>query len=197
MASTPDSSAVVADGACRDPEQVNAVAVSYGFELLGGGDLGDARALAAAVLGAQIASLKSYQNVRAIYGAGIYGFREQGKLTGLSASFALNQAGLAALILGRLNTLELEPGFIATPGQAPAAYYGWGFLGVTKRAAATVVLLSRAIHRRLFWATPTYTRAVTEDGMRACHHLGFVRVPGGEPSLLWIAPSAFAPGASR
>lgn len=185
------------DGKCSEPSAVTEVARAYGFDLLEAPELPLARALAAEVLGDEIASLQSYQTVRSHYGAGIYGFREEQRLTGLSASFALNAQGLRQLKRGQLDSLELDRTLLAAPGEAPAAYYGWGFLGVTRRAAANVVILSRAIHRRLFWATPTYTRAVTEAGMRACLSLGFVHAPGAEPTLLWIAPNAFPPGHAR
>jgi hypothetical protein len=183
------------DGRCPDPNQITAVAAEFGLALLDGDDVVAARELAASLLGEGIATLESYRTVRGILGSGIFGFFEGGQLTGLSASFSLNEHGLAEVKSGSFDALHLDGNLIAKPGDRPAAYYGWGFLGVTKRAAATVVLLSRAIHRRLFWGVPTYTRAVTPAGMRACLGLGFVPAPGDDATLVWIPPHAFVPGA--
>lgn len=186
------------DGRCSDPHEISAVAREFGFELLTGPAIAEARALAASLLGEGIASVDCYRMVQEIVGTGVFGLRESGgPLVGLSASFPLSQAGLDAIRSNTFDGVDLDCATLSRPGQTPAAYYGWGFAGATRAAASTVLRLSRAIHRRLFWGTPTYTRAVTAEGMRACLGIGFSPAPGDDLTLLWIPPNVYKPTAAR
>lgn len=186
----------VGDGCCCEANAVNAIAQTCGFESLDAAAIRQARALAVSLLGEGIAPVCAYEGVAARVGGGLFGFREAGALTGLNASFPLNAAGLAALQAARFDTINIDVELLARPGERPAAYYGWGLIASTRAGAAAVMRLSYAIHRALYWATPTFARVLTADGRRACARMGFVAASTADPTLVWIPPGRYAPALS-
>jgi hypothetical protein len=183
------------DGKCRDPSQVTRLANWFGLTALEGQAIDCARDLAASLLGEGVAPATTFKQVQARAGAAVFGFFEGGELTATLAAFPMLQEGLRRLQSGAFDAVNLDPDLAAPPGAAPAAYYGWGFAAKSKAGGRAVVKASVAIHRWLYYATPTFARAVTADGRRALTSIGFRPAPSGQDDLLWIAPRA--PGLTR
>ena len=183
-------------GQCADPTQVGAVAARFDLRVLDDAGVSDGRELAARLVPG-VAPASAFLAVQHAVGAALFGFFEEDKITGILAAFPLNAAGYEALKEGRFNAVDLDPAMVAREGEAPAAYYGWGFAASTKDAGRAVVKASVQIHRELYWATPTFARAVTPDGVRALTSIGFRSVIWGDPGLLWIPPNTFHPGLSQ
>lgn len=184
---------LVGHGRCADPERVRAVALQHRLILLEDDDIRSARALAARLVSGEVAAESVFIAVQRAAGAAIFGFLEDSALTALLAAFPVTARGLALLQGGAFNTLDIDLSTIAPPGETPAAYYGWGFAAATKDGGRAVVKASAQIHRELYWATPTFARAVTPDGLRALSSIGFRPTGAADESLLWIPANAFAP----
>jgi hypothetical protein len=185
---------MIVSGACSDPGQVSAVALQHGLILLEDRDIRSARTLAARLVGGEVAPESVFIAVQHTAGAAIFGFFEQNEITALLAAFPVNERGLALLQTGAFDTINIDLSTISAPSETPAAYYGWGFAAATKDGGRAVVKASAQIHRELYWATPTFARAVTADGVRALSSIGFQPTRGGDSTLLWIPAGRFAPG---
>lgn len=184
----------VDDGRCSDPTQIGAVAAQHGLVLLGDSDIRRARALAAQLVEGKVAHDSVFVSVQRAAGAAIFGFFEGSRLTALLAAFPVNTKGLALLERGCFDAFDLDLATVARPGELPAAYYGWGFAAATRDGGRAVVKASAQIHRELYWATPTFARAVTTDGLRALSSIGFQPTNGPDRALLWIPANHFLPG---
>jgi len=180
-------------GRCSDPAEVGAVALQHGLMLLGDNDIRTARALAARLVSGEVAPDSAFIAVQHAAGAAIFGFFEGGDITALLAAFAVNAKGLELLQRGGFDAVNIDVSTIASPGEMPAAYYGWGFAASTKDGGRAVVKASAQIHRELYWATPTFARAVTADGLRALSAIGFQPTNNADRSLLWIPANHFVP----
>lgn len=176
------------DGANSDPSQVAAVAGFFGLRVLDEEGIDEARRFAASLIGEGIAPTASYLAVQRIFPASVFGFREGGALTGVLSAFPLTASGYLSLREGTFNAIDVDAAWIAAPRLTPAAYYGWGFAATTREGGRAVVKASVEIHRRLYWATPTFARAVTDDGVRALTSIGFRST--SQTGLLAIAPAA-------
>jgi hypothetical protein len=119
--------------------------------------------------------------------------RQNESLTGLLAAFPLNRAGLDAVEHATFDAVALDLALVAEPGVRPAGYYGWGFAATNKDGARAVLRASIDIHRLLYWATPTFARAVTSDGTRALTSIGFH--PHAQQAGLFFIPPAPTAGA--
>ena len=108
--------------------------------------------------------------------------------TGLLAAFPLNTTGFDLLERGEFDAVTLDIALVAGPGEAPAAYYGWAFAATNHDGGRAVMMASVDIHRLLYWAVPTYARAVTADGSRALQRIGF-RPHATQAGLFVIAPA--------
>lgn len=153
-------------GKCSDPRLINAVAAYCGTAAAGPHDIGYAHALAREHICRDIVSQAKMQAVQDLTGSSVFVSRENGAVTGMAAFFLLNHAGLDALERSRFDPIDLDLSLLCRPRELPAAGYGWGFVGVTDRAAGRVVKTSVAIRETLLWALPGYTRAATEAGAR-------------------------------
>ena len=176
-------------GRCSNPAEIAAVAQQFGLRVLDDAGVAIARALAVRLVPGGVAEASVFQAVQHAAGAAVFGFYEESTLTALLAAFPLNEYGRSGLACGGFDALQVDISLIAQPGEIPAAYYGWGFAAATKEGGRAVVKASAQIHRELFWATPTYARAVTADGLRALTAIGFQQAGVHNPSLLWINPS--------
>jgi hypothetical protein len=153
-----------------------------------------ARALAARLVSGEVAPDSAFVAVQHAAGAAIFGFFEGAEMTALLAAFPVNSRGLDLLQRGGFDAINIDLETIARPDEVPSAYYGWGFAAATKDGGRAVVKASAQIHRDLYWATPTFARAVTADGLRALSAIGFQATNSADRSLLWIPANAFAPG---
>jgi hypothetical protein len=184
---------LIVPGICADPRQVSAVASQHRLILLDEDEVCAARALAARLVG-EVAPDSAFVAVQHAAGAAIFGYFEGAEMTALLAAFPVNARGLDLLQRGSFDAINIDLATIAQPGELPAAYYGWGFAAATKDGGRAVVKASAQIHRELYWATPTFARAVTADGLRALTAIGFQPTNSTDRSLLWIPANAFAPG---
>jgi hypothetical protein len=170
------------------PSNVAAVAAQQGLEVLDAGAMGEARTLAAQLIGEGVATAARFLALQSHFGAAVFGLRQDGVLTGLLAAFPINAAGLAALELGAFDAVALDTTLVSRPGEEPAAYYGWGFAATNHDGARAVMLASIDIQRLLYWAVPTFARAVTPDGSRALQRIGF-HPHATQAGLFVIAPA--------
>jgi hypothetical protein len=184
---------LVAPGICAYPQQVSAIAGQHGLILLDDDAVCAARALAARLVGGEVAPDSAFVAVQHAAGAAIFGFFERAEMTALLAAFPVNARGLDLLQRGSFDAIKIDLKTIAPPGETPSAYYGWGFAAATKDGGRAVVKASAQIHRDLYWAIPTFARAVTADGLRALSAIDFQPTNGADRSLLWIPANAFVP----
>lgn len=169
------------------PQNVAAVAAQHGLEILDAEAIREARVLAVQLIGDGVATADSLIGLQSQFGAALFGLRQEGALTGLLAAFPLNAVGLEALERGVFDAVSLDPALVARPGEEPAAYYGWAFAATNHDGGRAVMMASVDIHRLLYWAVPTFARAVTADGSRALQRIGF-RPHATQAGLFVIAP---------
>jgi hypothetical protein len=170
------------------PQNVAAVAAQHGLEILDAEAIREARTLAVQLIGEGVASAERLISLQSRFGAALFGLRQEGSLTGLLAAFPLNAAGLEALERGAFDAVALDTALVARPGEDPAAYYGWAFAATNHDGGRAVMMASVDIHRLLYWAVPTFARAVTADGSRALQRIGF-RPHATQAGLFVIAPA--------
>lgn len=170
------------------PQNVAAVAAQHGLEVLDAEAIREARVLAVQLIGEGVASAERLISLQSQFGAALFGLRQEGVLTGLLAAFPLNATGLEALERGAFDAVALDTALVARPGEEPAAYYGWAFAATNHDGGRAVMMASVDIHRLLYWAVPTFARAVTADGSRALQRIGF-RPHATQPGLFMIAPA--------
>ena len=173
------------------PQNVAAVAAQHRLEVLDAEAIREARALAVGLIGDGVASAQCLICLQSHFGAAIFGLRQEGALTGLLAAFPLNAEGFQALEQGAFDAVALDTALVARPGEEPAAYYGWAFAATNHDGGRAVMMASVDIHRLLYWAVPTYARAVTADGSRALQRIGF-RPHAMQAGLFVIAPALAA-----
>jgi hypothetical protein len=150
-------------------------------------DLGQARALAAALIDPAIAPEEAIRAIHARSGCGIYLVHEGGEVAGIVAMVLLNRAGLAAVKDNTFNPLTPALEHVAEAHEEPAAVYGWGVAGATREAASVVVQGSRVALETI--RQPYFARAATEAGHRMLTaKLGFIPHPGSTTGLLWREP---------
>jgi hypothetical protein len=181
------------EATCRNgrntlPQNVAAVAAQHGLDILDPAAIREARALAGQLIGEGVATTERLLALQSKFDAAIFGLRQDGALTGLLAAFPLNAAGLDALERGVFDAVELDTALVAPPGEDPAAYYGWAFAATNQDGGRAVMMASLDIHRLLYWAVPTFARAVTADGSRALQRIGF-RPHATQAGLFVIAPA--------
>lgn len=175
-------------GRCSDRALIGKVAARFGLQVLDDAGVKEGRALAARLLNEAVASEECFLLIHHAVGAAFLGFYEDAQLTGFMAAFPLNRDGHERVQSGAFDAINLDPLLVSWDGDPPEAYYGWGFVASTKEGGRAVVKASAALHQELFYATPTYARAVTADGLRALTSLGFRPVIWADPRLLYLAP---------
>lgn len=173
-------------GACSDPGKVAVLSQSYGLRPLRPREIERARALAADKISDRIASVDLFGAVQALTQASIFGFTEDARFTGVMAVLPLRQAALPALDAGDFNGAAFDLDLVAPSGEAPAAWYGWGFAASTNAAGRAVVRAGMALQRELYWGVPAFTRAVTAAGARATLLMGYRPLRSSDPLYLWI-----------
>lgn len=181
-----DTIARSGDGRCSNQSEVGRVVGQYGLEALDDDAIRLARALAANLISEHIASADTFIAVQRIVGNAVFGCREANALTGLLACFPVTKEGCVQIMRGDFDAVDVDLGLIAAPGEAPAAYYGWGYAASTKEGGRAVVKASLHVQRELYWALPTFARAVTDAGKRSLCSIGFTPFSETDASLLWI-----------
>lgn len=170
------------------PTNVAHVAGVHALEVLDERGVRDARTVAAELIGDGIATAECLVALQSRFNASVLGFRQDNALTGMLGAFPINRAGLKAVENGIFDAVQLDLDLVAQPGEEPAGYYGWGFAATSRDGARAVMRACVDIHRLLYFAVPTFARAVTADGSRALQSIGF-RPHERHASLFIIAPS--------
>jgi hypothetical protein len=165
-------------------EVLGAAMTAIGMESATFGDLSAGRALAADMIDPKIAPQEVLRTIHARNGAGLYIFREEGEVTGMLALVLLNAAGLRALCDNTFTPLAPSLDHVAALAEAPAAVYGWGSAGKTRRAAATVVRATATACDVL--PCPSFARGTTGAGLHVLtRRLGMTPYPGSTTGLVW------------
>lgn len=181
-------------GRCTDRSEVARFAADFGLETLADDDIARVRDVAAAMIGAELASAACLIECQRAARAVVFGYREASALTGMIALLPMNTAGLRELHEARFNAREPSTALIARPGEEPACYYAWGIAAFSKDAARALIRASAALHAQLFWAIPSFTRAATADGLRLMSSFGYRPFGAADPALI-MAPAPGAPKA--
>lgn len=190
MQSAPAQFSIDPTGTCTDRDTVASLAAAYNLEALDAPDIAVAREIGAKLIGETLASADTLIAIQQTARSVVFGYRENGALTGMMALLPLREAARALLIEGRFDARAPSLDLVARPGEAPACYYAWGIAATSKQAARAMIQASSALRRTLFWAIPSFTRAVTGDGLRLMRSFGYRPVGDDDPQLI-MAP---APG---
>ena len=175
-------------GKCADPKAVIACNEAFGLRLMSEDDIRAAHRPAAERLDG-IATVDVFIAVNRITGASTFQYREpSGAATGFLAMFPVRAGALAQLAQGAFNGVEVDLDLVARPGETPAAWYGWGFAALTRRAGAAVISAACAVQQRLYWGVPAYSRTATPDGVRVVGgKMGYRPAGGVDPAMVWIS----------
>ncbi len=164
---------------------------SIGLEAATRDEMVAAHSLAQDMIGGETASVETLRRVQAHMGAAVFIHRERGEITGLLAWLLLTPRGLRALITGRFNGVDPSPAHLCRPGEAPAALYGWGYAGRTRRASAVAIKGALLARREICPQLPFFTRGATPDGARLlAGRLECQPFPVDTPGLFWAPPLA-------
>lgn len=194
MSSVPSSSAHPT-GKCTDRSAVARFASGFGLEVLSDSDIALAREVSADMIGADLASAETLIACQRTAEAVVFGYRENGALTGMMALLPLNADGLVNMECGAFDARAPSLNLIARPGDEPAGYYAWGIAATTKDAARALIRTSAALRTNLFWAIPSFTRAATADGLRLMSSFGYRPFIDADPQLI-MAPAPGRPKAA-
>jgi hypothetical protein len=154
----------------------------------GPADLAEMRALAARLIGPDIASEETLAAIFARTGYGFYVVREEGAIAAVLALIMLNDAGLSAMQRGSFDTLSPHPIHACGPFEAPVAVYGWGVAGSSRETAHAIAEACRTA-RAAAPELPFFARAATDAGRRLLmEKMAFRPYPGSMNGVLWWAP---------
>jgi len=192
MPSHPAPISAYPSGACPERDKVASLVAGYGLRPLSNHEIALAQAIGAQLIGQSLASVETLVEIEATARHVLFGFCEDGSLTGMMALLPLRAPALTALVNGQFDARAPDIALVARPGEAPACYYAWGIAATSKHAARAMIQASAALRRTLFWAIPSFTRAVTEDGRRLMASFGYQPINGADPQLL-VAPALGRP----
>lgn len=182
----------VSDRASFATAEATGIAVCHaaiGLEAASDTDLMVARELAAGLIGESIATLETSRVMRALNPMSTMVFKEDGVVTGVLGALPLRASGLLALATERFDPVNPDPDQIAPSGEAPLAFYGWGFAATTRRASAVVLNGAILFRTTVFPSIPGFARAATDAGRRVLNgRLGYTPFPRSTTGLLWTPP---------
>jgi hypothetical protein len=147
-------------------------------------DFAEMRALAARLIGPDIASEETLGAIHARTGYGFYVVREEGAIAAVLALIMLNHAGLAVMRRGVFDTLSPSPLHACGPFEEPAAVYGWGVAGSSRQTATAIANACRTA-REAAPELPFFARAATDAGRRLLtEKMAFRPYPGSTNGVL-------------
>ena len=168
---------------------VTGALAGLGLHLADDAEARDGHALASDLISPDIASVECLWAVQQRTGLSVFAYREADKLTGIFAFLLLNPAGAAALSADALDAVRPDLALLSRRGEAPSAYYGWGFAGSTRPARSALVAGADLLRRQVLPHLPFYCHAATPAGRRAVtQKLGYVDIPGSRSGLLYSPP---------
>ncbi len=160
-----------------------------GFTPASSDEVGDGRAIAAQLMGHDVAPLATILDIQAMQPASSLVWRASGKVAGLVATLLLIPSAEPTLANGDFDGLAPRDELLARPGDAVGFYYIWGIAGATKEASAAVMELSRRLRFDALADLTAYAVAATPAGRRAgVNQLGFRPVRGPDDSLV-VSPA--------
>jgi hypothetical protein len=152
-------------------------------------ELAEARELAERLMGHEVASLDTYRAVMAIQPASVLVFKEDGRVTGVTASLFLRRRAVDVIVRGRFNALTPDVDLLAREGEHPAAAYGWGVAVATRPASKAILGGGVAMKDVLFPTLTAFARAVTGAGRHIClTRYGYRPLRGPDDDLLVSEP---------
>ena len=108
------------------------VAATLGFSAPTADETPLARALAARLMGHEVASLNTVRSILAIQPASTLVFREAGDISGLVATLLLKSCAEPDLVSGRFDGLAPDDEALGRADEPVSFYYVWGIAGATK-----------------------------------------------------------------
>jgi hypothetical protein len=147
-----------------DPEAMAAVALEAGLAPADEAEIPIARGLAADLMQHDVVSVETLKAVRAIQGAAMLVYREDGKVTGVFGQLVLRPSAIRPIFEGRFDALDVDTEYLSRAGEIAGLGYAWGLAASTKRAAASLILHGQLVRARLFPDLTIFTRAVTPVG---------------------------------
>jgi hypothetical protein len=162
---------------------------AYGLSPAWSGDMAQARAFAAGLIGPDIASPGVLDRVQRRTGAALYLAHEGGRLTGVWASVLLTEAGVRACHADRFEALNPDLKHVAENGFEPAGVYGWGIAASTRDTARRIVAAGESLFLGALAHLPHFARPVTAAGVRlSVDRFSFQPVPHATSGLVWMPP---------
>jgi hypothetical protein len=156
-----------------------------GLDLASEQDCDDGRVLAAELIGPDVALALTFRRVQQITVSTVFVYRRAGEIAGVLGMVAIRPDGLDAIRQHRFDPKNPPTEFLCRPGDPFAAMYGWGIVGRTRKASATVVAGAMTL-RDQYPDLPFFTRAVTPAGAKVVRgRLGYSPYPGAPDGLLW------------
>ncbi len=155
------------------------------------GEIDEAQAFAARLIGGKIATPATIARVHARTGVGLFVVREAGELTAVVALVFLSEAGRRAVWTDAFDSVNPAASHIMRRGGEPAGIYGWGIAATNHQAAQRAIEGYELTSRIAVPHLAVFGRPVTPAGLRLMiDRLGFKPVPGSTSGLVWIEPSA-------
>jgi hypothetical protein len=121
----------------------------------------------------------------------LWGFFQNGELVGGLAMLMLNEAGVKALMTGRLDGANPRDEHLASPAEAPEGIYIWAV--AHSGASDGIAKLFARLQAPEYRLSPVYGAAVTPSGEAFFRKWGFSPVPGGPPNLFRYIRGASLP----
>jgi hypothetical protein len=153
-------------------------------------EMGEARELAARLIGVEIVKPETLSRVHERTGGAVFVARQHGRVIGVWAAVLLSGAGFRAALADTFNAIEPETSHIADRREEPVAIYIWGIVGATRDSAHRIVAAGVAVDVALAHL-PAFTRPTTPAGRRiALGRMGFKPLAGSDTGLVWMEPRA-------
>lgn len=140
-------------------------------------DLPEAHALASSLINSDLVALDLMRRIHQASGGAMYVHRENGTMTGTLGLLVLAQVDVDQLRAGQFDGRFIDPDRLPTTAEQFAGTYIWVSAASTKNASRAVVKGGGAMVDNLLWGLPVYSRAATEDGMRALLNFNFAPLP--------------------
>jgi hypothetical protein len=137
--------------------------------------------LAQVLIGGQLAAEYVVRRVVARHPDSLWTFVRDHRLIGGLAMLILNASGLEALLTGAFDAFDPDVEFLATPVEAPAAIYLWGFAQLS--GSEGVLSVFSRLQSAPYGSANIYAVPVTANGLRFLTSWGFRSIPGHRREL--------------
>jgi hypothetical protein len=185
----PNNSALLAPRPSDCTQAACAALAEFDISAARPGEVAEARALAARLIGGDMATAETIARIHQRTGAGLFIIREHGAVAGLLAFLLLSQRGRTALLKGALDTLAPAPDHVIETGEDAAGVYSWAIAAANHGVAQSLVRGHERMRHVAAAHLPFYLRPVTPQGRRlAVTRLGFRPLPGSKSGLFWSEP---------